>query len=302
MHKTESGILVPEREIIRPFFGPYICSRRRRSPVRSPRYQHGNFPMMNSLTGFFKRRPAAGGGGGGAYTVDAADFDGTNDWLSRGAGLTGAADGKSGILSYWFYPEANQSVLMTHVIGTASKFSCTNNTDRTISISATRAADATAIMAGNTTSLFTANAWNHVAFSWDLAATVAHMYLNGASAGTFAILTNDTIPYATGTTNWTVHANRLGNAKLNGGAAEVYLALNQYLDLSVSSNLEKFRSAAGKPVNLGSNGSTPTGSQPTIYLSLADGAAASTYASNLGSGGAFTVNGSLTTFPSSPTD
>jgi len=33
--------------------------------------------------------------------VDAAQFDGTNDHMARGAGLTGAADSKKGIISAW---------------------------------------------------------------------------------------------------------------------------------------------------------------------------------------------------------
>jgi len=53
--------------------------------------------------------------------------------------------------------------------------------------------------------------------------------------------------------------------------------------------LQKFRSAGGKPVSLGSDGSTPTGTAPTVYLKNPFG----TFQNNLGGGGNFTVTGTL---------
>ena len=53
-------------------------------------------------------------------------------------------------------------------------------------------------------------------------------------------------------------------------------------------NRRKFISAAGRPVNLGANGSGPTGNQPIIYCPTGDGT------NNLGYGGNFSANGSPT--------
>ena len=38
----------------------------------------------------------------GGYEANAVRFDGSNDYLLRGAGLSGASDSKVGILSFWF--------------------------------------------------------------------------------------------------------------------------------------------------------------------------------------------------------
>jgi hypothetical protein len=97
--------------------------------------------------------------------------------------------------------------------------------------------------------------------------------------------------------------NRFG-ARGGGGLisdadfADVYIAYNQFLDISVPSNLQKFRSASGAPVDLGSTGATPTGTAPTVFFS-------STVASwhvNKGTGGnAFTVqNGPLAAASTNP--
>jgi hypothetical protein len=66
-----------------------------------------------------------------------------------------------------------------------------------------------------------------------------------------------------------------------------------HLDFTVETNRRKFVGADGKPVNLGADGSTPTGVAPAIFFS----GDASTFGTNRGTGGgAFAlVNGPLTT-------
>jgi hypothetical protein len=79
--------------------------------------------------------------------------------------------------------------------------------------------------------------------------------------------------------------------------AEVY-ATNEFLDLSIESNRRKFISASGTPVNLGTDGNIPTGTQPLIYLS---GPATNWNAGkNFGSWSGFTVHGTVTDCTSSP--
>ena len=63
------------------------------------------------------------------------------------------------------------------------------------------------------------------------------------------------------------------------------------------SNRRKFIDSAGKPVDLGADGSTPTGSSPLIYLSLREGEGAEQFAVNRGTGIDFTVRGSVSVFP-----
>jgi hypothetical protein len=52
----------------------------------------------------------------------------------------------------------------------------------------------------------------------------------------------------------------------------------------------KFIDALGKPVFLGANGELATGTAPAVFLS----GDASTFATNLGTGGAFATTGTLT--------
>lgn len=81
-----------------------------------------------------------------------------------------------------------------------------------------------------------------------------------------------------------------------------YWVDNTKVDFAVLATRRKFIDANGRPVDLGADGSTPTGTAPAIFLRRAPDAAASTWADNLGTCGPFTVTGAFTNAPSSPTD
>ncbi len=80
-----------------------------------------------------------------------------------------------------------------------------------------------------------------------------------------------------------------GTLGFNGLLSEFFFT-DQLLDLSNPANLLKLRTAGGKPANLGLTGSTPTGTTPRIYLHNPY----STFQTNVGTGGNFTVTGALT--------
>ncbi len=83
--------------------------------------------------------------------------------------------------------------------------------------------------------------------------------------------------------------------------ADFWWGLGQFMDLTVEANRRKFITAAGKPANLGSDGSTPTGIAPTIYLHKAPGDDPVTFANDKsGNGNNFTIFGTLTNATSAP--
>ena len=115
--------------------------------------------------------------------------------------------------------------------------------------------------------------------------STGHAYLDGV-AGTITTV-------AAGNIDWTlanigVGADHTGTSKHNGDLADVWLD-DTYLDLSQASNRGKFR-AGGGPINLGTDGSLPTGASPIIFLSGSTAA----WHTNKGTGGGFTMTGALT--------
>lgn len=246
-------------------------------------------------------------GSSGSLTCDAADFDGTNDYLTR-ANLTGIADSKVGTLSIWvrrdqatnaetFFtitnPSTTVNALQLFVLSSGSssatqlRLRMTDTNDVIINCTASGGLAATAT-------------WYHVLYSWDLATSVHRVYINDVERlGTASGSANFAVDYDAANTV-RVGADQFA-AKFDGCVAEVYFT-TEFIDVSVEENRRKFIGADGKPVDLGATGETPTGTAALVYLHLDDGETATNLAINRGTGGNFTVTGALATCASSPSD
>ena len=243
-------------------------------------------------------RPA----GAAAFRAPAVTFDGTNDWLSRDSDPAGLADGKQGLISLWFKPAnfgSDRRLAVNGALSDPRHFDFyVDAAGKVILLIYDAGGNLRVNYQAKNSNLLTAGAWHHIAAAWDVATPGAsHLIIDGVDDTDYFGHVDATLDVAEGN-GFAIGATKNGDRKSVGDFAEVYLAFGQYLDLSQAANLQKFRSAAGKPVSLGATGAAPTGSQPTIYLS---GDAAS-FAANAGAGGAFTVNGALADAATSPSD
>jgi hypothetical protein len=240
-----------------------------------------------------------------AFAVDAADFDGTNDWLSIAGAMTGLANSKQFTFSAWVNIRAfgASSHRVLHFGGNAATsryFAVLVSNTGVVSVNARNAANA--VILDVSSSAQSSGAWVHILCSCDLSDPAKrHLYVNAASDLTVTTYTDDTIAFTTAT-GCSVGATLDGSAqKLNGGIAELIFKPGLYIDLSVQAIREKFI-LGGKPVDPGADAATALGSAALIYQHLDDGEAAANFAVNAGTGGNYTVNGALTTFASSPSD
>ena len=230
-------------------------------------------------------------------TVPAVAFDGTNDYLTRGAGLTGAADSKTMTGSIWALSGAD-GVVDAIIFSTGNAFALLRQSTNRAVIEAENAAGTGILDIGSSTnSMQVADGWIHILFSVDLAdATKRHLYINGVSDLAVVTYTDDTIDFTVA--DWAIGATTAPANILTGDLAQLWFAPGQYIDLSYPPNRRKFRSLAGKPVDLGADGSLPTGVAPLIYFNNA----VASWQTNLGTGGGFTENGALGTAWTSPSD
>ena len=232
-----------------------------------------------------------------ATTSTSSFFDGSNDYLARGANLTGLSTGKVFTCSF-FFRISNTSTTNLRVMNSEQASSGQfliarggSSADKKFHFRGFNSSG-TEILSMNCDKIFEDSAqWHHIMASVDLANSAGHLYVDGlddrASSPT---LTNDNIHWANG--DWFIGSDENGNNKFHGDIAELYWT-NEFIDLSSASNRLKFLTASGEPANLGADGSTPTGTQPLIYLANAT----ATFQNNLGSGGNFTENGALTAGP-----
>ena len=243
---------------------------------------------------------SGGGGGGGSscaapYIANGVNFDSTNDYLSTGS--FSSTDSKLWTGSFWFRftssaaPGSIQDIVDTEPV---DNFRIDRTTGNNIRIIANNSSSTT-ILGLFTATTYNDTNWHHVMFSVDLSDTnKRHVYVDGVSDMTVNTYTDDVIDFTPTTTS--VGGRTTGSNKFDGDIADLWLSMGTYIDLSVEANREKFLNSNSSPVYLGADGSTPTGSQPDVFLS----GATENWHTNLGSGGGFTENGALTDATSNP--
>lgn len=121
--------------------------------------------------------------------------------------------------------------------------------------------------------------------SIDTGAQTVQVYLNDAA------VPNDSIAWinAGGIFNTATHFEVFGISEAVNGIGDLWLTGSTALDFSVQSNRRKFINADLTPVDLGSDGSGPTGSAPPIFLHIPSAGSADDIATNAGTGGAWSI-------------
>jgi hypothetical protein len=238
-----------------------------------------------------------GGGGGGSsgYTAQAVALDG-DTYLSRGATLTGVTTFDTLLISIWTKVAAGDAYFL---LGSMENGVIDFNVQAGHITMNTYDADFNGDRLSDLDGYATAE-WTHFLIAYDRTDTnKCKLFINGVDNTEVDYLSNTTAPTLVGETDFFVGWNGSGvDKEFTGDVADIYIAFGQWLDLTNPANVAKFI-ADGVPVDLGANGSTPTGTAPTIFFK---GPAAS-FATNLGTGGPFTLTGALTdaaTSPSSP--
>lgn len=240
--------------------------------------------------------------GSARFRAKGLHFDGSS-YLHRGSGFSGLSDGALGTVSFWLNvptaPDEGDAYIIMQSSNDRFKIRFTNGigVPYGIQVRAMNSSDAVKLGITSATAFAGDDQWHHYIASWNTADSAAtRMYVDGLSDAVSGGVASGNIdytdaPYRIGslTSGWT------GSSRLLGDIGEFWFA-PVYIDLSVAANLQKFRSPAGKPAYLGTDGSKPTGVVPTIYVS---GPAASATV-NHGAGGDFTMSGTLTDSSTSP--
>lgn len=239
--------------------------------------------------------PAAAVVAATAFSAEAVLFDGTNDYFTKGSDLTGNADGKVGIISFW--AKKNTEGTLQYLFTTTSGpgyFQLRFNTLNQIHVTGTDSG--ATIQLDLKGSAPTDGEWHHYLMSWDLANNYAEIYIDDVATYFTPTKNNATLDYTQST--WYIGSNASTTAKMDGCVAQMYVNLAETLDLTVADNRRLFIDGNGDPVDIGSDGSTPTGTSPIIFLR----GRASDFYTNSGTGGGFSHLGNLTTCATSPSD
>lgn len=242
-------------------------------------------PLLQRRTQAPRPRQAVGG----AWDYYATAFDGLS-YATHTGDLTSVSDSKVGIFSAWF--KTSSASEMRFLYNPGGYFDAYISSTGAVFFVGYAVSAILNIHSG--AGLADGN-WHHVVASWDLNnGASGGLYIDGSSSYFQTTFTNNTIDYSR-SGNWTVGGVGNTTYRLIGSLSEVYFNSASYV--AASTLVSAFRNGT-KPKDIGSDGSTPTGSQPIVYLHTGKGA---TFGNSSGYGGNFdSYTGTLTEDASKP--
>ena len=242
--------------------------------------------------------PFTGVRGPSEFWGESAEFNGSDQYLNRTTALSGVSDGKvlTFVCAIALDSGANGTVFsINNTSGnTGFRLNLTQNFggDTRIVLNIVESSGGSAIVeVAERVTQWSEGEWHILMLSVDMTDTSKRYLYDGHTNvnPTWSSYVNDTMELS---------STRLGIAsQYNGSAHDSFLDGKigflyfdtAYTDFSSEANRLKFYDAFGYPVDLGSNGSTPTGTQPLIYMNKGFHSG-----TNLGSGGNFTPQGTPT--------
>lgn len=215
------------------------------------------------------------------------DFDGSTNYLD--VLVLSLTDSKKFVFACSVvFDNAEGSSETIYRNGASARFYINRRADGDLWVLGRNSANVTILECRCTNALTSSGIYN-IIVSCDLAVGI-QIYVNDVNVTPTPLsFTNDTLSFNASQES-SIGGDHNGASPLNGKLRFVYLFPNQTLDLSVEANRRKFFNASGVPANLGSNGSTPLGTQPPLFLM---GGISDFYVNKGSLGGSFTVRGTL---------
>ncbi len=228
---------------------------------------------------------------GGTFTYHATGFSG-DDRLERDGALTGITATNTWTVSFWFkftdaaYDGSVMTVLFFGDYTTANPFVVDRTSGNLIRVACRDSSNGILVNLFTSATFTAGGGWHHAFISNN--GTTSNLYIDGASDKNESSQSATSVPFTyTGTSpaaDWSIGMFPDTNFPAAMKISELWFS-NTYTAAPTN-----WRSGSA-PANLGSDGSTPTGTAPLIYLK--DPAAL--FATNSGTGGNFTVKtGTLT--------
>lgn len=238
------------------------------------------------------------------YTTNAISY-GAGGFLQKNTAITGMTNSKSGSISLWFKPNTIPSGGNNHTIfsigdnnafllAIANSSSLSNESRNYIAIVGKNDGNVMMELRTNTSNPISPNNWYHVIGSWNLTDnTKRHLYLTDIASLNVITFTNDNLTW--NVSNSSIASKYNASDKFDGCLAQIWFD-DEYVDISNANIRHLFISTILQPVDLGPTGNTPTGNTPLVYLN----GDASTITINLGAGGNFSLNGSISNCNTNP--
>jgi hypothetical protein len=199
------------------------------------------------------------------------------------AAHVGEADSKEGLLAFSFrHPTVN--ALGEYVFtNTAGRFRVTLLASGKINIFGKDGAGVEKLnISSNTTGDLRSSSWVAVLASWNMATPEAYIYINDTADTVDTTKLDGALDLTR--TAWALGALSDGTLPINDELSEFFFT-PEFLDITAAANRRKLFDTQNRPVNRGSDGSWPTGTQALVHFPDGSG-------TNKGSGGDYALSGS----------
>jgi hypothetical protein len=219
-----------------------------------------------------------------ATQAEAVDFDGTNDYLTRASNLTGNTDGKTLTFSGWLWGYAQSNTF--YAAGPGSEFFIICDASSGSLVFRVQGSDVlgnTILDVRVTAGLAPTLTWTHFLISIDLSNVAKrYIYINDVLTDpSWVDFQNETMDRSFST--YKIGYNPSSLAYLKGRMSNIFLDYT-YRDLSITANRRLFVTADLKPA------AGQAALNPIIYFPMSD---PTTVATNSGTGGNFTLTGTI---------
>lgn len=243
--------------------------------------------------------PFTGARGSSEFWAGSAEFDTNGDSLSRTSTIVGAANSKTFSAVFAFSRTATSGLKSTYTMTNPAQSQFRGVTalinNLQLEIEGYNASGTKILDAHVPSAITSANKFITVQVSIDMSDTAKrHIAIDGIPVSpTWNTYTNDFIGLDSSDTAIWLGSNQGSTVVLAGSLGFLWFNTED-ADFGQEANRLKFVDAFGYPVDIGEDGSIPTGNQPLIYMPFDD---SSDLGYNAGTGGHFTVNGGVTPGP-----
>lgn len=222
-----------------------------------------------------------------AYNPNAVTFDGVNDYLLLTGAFSGQADGKVGTLVLCIDTTAGDSTSRRLYTNTNNYFSCRFQADNKIQVIGRNSANSIVLNLVTVGAFLANSGFKQIVTSFDLAAGSAYLMVNGVIQNLeTSVIVNDDIDFTRTFTS--MGAGTDGTVKFDGRWSDSAFH-PVFIDLSNIVNRRKFFTWNGRVKDPGATGSNWFGATALMLLR----GATSDWHTNDGTGGGFTLNGTL---------
>lgn len=226
-----------------------------------------------------------------AFTPFTAGGNG-GDYMTTGV-PSAFSDAKTYTFSAWIKFDGGDGVRQDLFRNSSGRFQLNRTTTNTFNLTGSTIGGTPTLNAATSVTKIAADGWFHLYICIDMAnSSNRHIYFDGVedASVTWATYNNNAIDGLGSFVRFL--AGDTGSNSMNASVCEWWLD-DTYLDSPSS-----FRSAGNKPIDLGSNGQTPSGTAPAFYYSLT-GSGSSWVNDSSGNGNNATMTGTLLS-PSPP--